>query len=98
MQKYRLSKTFTLHIKKNEFNSKKPDDMKPRNIFNPHPSIKAIAGWVNFNLLRLSKEINPYFVHGLNTEEVASKLDIESHKLFSDYTFVTWDGSNFDSH
>lgn len=42
-------------MKKKEFCLKDDTTIKSRNIFNPHMSVKAVGGWVNYNLLRLSK-------------------------------------------
>jgi hypothetical protein len=85
--------------KKDEYAIKKASDLKPRNIFNPHMSVKAILGWVNFNLLRIAKLVDESFIHGKNTEELSN--DIQKRiKLanFEEVTFLMWDGSNFDSH
>jgi hypothetical protein len=42
-------------------------DKKGRNIFNPTPTGKYVAGWMNFNMIRVSKIVNPSFIHGMNT-------------------------------
>jgi hypothetical protein len=41
---------------------------KSRNLFNPEDTNKAVPGWMNFNLLRISKAVNHSFIHGMNTE------------------------------
>jgi len=61
-------------MKKHEFALKSEDDRKPRNIFNPHHTIKATLGLINYNLLKLSKRLNKSFIHGMNTEQVAERI------------------------
>jgi hypothetical protein len=59
-----------------EFQVKNPSDVKPRNIFNPHASVKAILGLINFNLVRHYKRILPEsFIHGLSTEKLSLKIE-----------------------
>lgn len=62
-------------LKNNEYSLKKPSELKPRNIFNPHMSVKAILGWINFNLIKISKILYPYFVHGINTGDLSNKME-----------------------
>lgn len=66
-EKHLLDNRYTLCLKKHEFSLKPQNDRKARNLFNPTRSVKAILGWVNYNLLRISKTINPSFIHGKNT-------------------------------
>jgi hypothetical protein len=70
MKKFKLNNTYEMILKKHEFAFKKEKDLKPRNIFNPHMSIKAILGWINFNLIKLMKHMNKSFIHGMNTEDL----------------------------
>lgn len=95
--KHILDSSYTLCLKKHEFSLKNQLDRKARNLFNPTRSTKAILGWINYNLLKLSKVVNPSFIHGKNTGEVAEIIQLK-WKNTPDPVFVTWDGSNYDSH
>lgn len=55
MNSHKLVNEYELIQKNQEFHRAKSPDIKPRNIFNPDATIKAIAGWMNFNLLKIVK-------------------------------------------
>lgn len=46
-KKFKLENKFELIMKNNEFLIKDDESFRPRNLFNPHESIKAVLGLVN---------------------------------------------------
>jgi len=91
-----LSRDFTLMQKRDE--TSVMESAKPRNIFNPSPSVKAILGWLNHHLLKIlpmSRFANAFAIGKTNTEISAMILD--AVVVVESPTFVTYDGSSFDA-
>lgn len=55
-------------LKKDELYTKPVDSLKGRNLFNPPPMVKAVLGWLNYNLLSVAKTMFPEFISGMNME------------------------------
>lgn len=93
----RLCSTYEVMMKCHEFNATKaPEDIKPRNLFNPHFTIKAVLGLVNHNLIQLFKKAySPSFIQGMSTETIQ---DIIQNNYEEGMEFMMWDGSSFDAH
>jgi hypothetical protein len=72
-------------------------DIKPRNLFNPHETIKSIGGWMNKCLILIWKQNAPWFVHGCNITKLEKRFE-EALLNTPDSTFVSWDGASFDAH
>jgi len=83
--------------KSEEYGAKSKFDVKPRNLFNPHETIKAVLGLINFNMIKLVKLNNPSFIHGCNTSQLEDRFQESLHTL-SDPVMVKWDGSAYDAH
>jgi len=79
------------------------NSFRPRNIFSPHPSLKAGPGWVNKYMMKTIKKACPSFVSAMNNEELALYMNkylqplIRKHGVKKIKTIV-FDGSSHDSH
>jgi len=54
-------------LKKDE---KSLDPKRPRLIFDPHPSLKALGGWANMILIKAIKLVEPRFIQAENETEI----------------------------
>lgn len=88
----KLEQTYSLMQKSGEFNYEKRGAVRPRNLFNPGDTIKAIMGQYNHNSLRLIKKNLPQFIHGLSTGTLEKILKKKYEKV-NNPTFLTFDGS-----
>lgn len=72
-------------------------DIKPRNLFNPSPSLKALGSYLGQSLINWARENVFGFMVGYNTGDLCDALNAAYRKL-KDPVVVTWDGSNHDAH
>lgn len=93
----KITTAFELMQKGHETNIRHEDDVKPRGLFNPHATVKAVLGIVNQWLLHFAKQMYPELVLGLNCSQLEERFNTLYH-LFADPSYVSFDGASFDAH
>jgi len=72
-------------------------DTRPRCVFCPSNLVRCIGGYMTWLIIPMLKEMYPEFVHGLNAEKLAKKLERDSESIGTS-KFLEYDGSSHDSH
>lgn len=72
---------------------------RPRAIFNPKPSLKAIGSFIARFFIKLFKQIEPGYISGYNEQEIGKIITdrLKSCNQNLDHCY-SYDGSGHDSH
>jgi len=95
----RIDSKFELFVKPNEIHYDSIVEVRPRMIFNPSPSMKAVGAYLARIMIKLMKKIEPGFISGYSMSELADKMtDSRAIGKFIGDTVYSYDGASHDAH
>jgi len=100
LNKQKIDVNFELMSKTNEVHFDKLCDVRPRMIFNPSSSMKAVGAYLARIMIKIMKKVEHGFISGYSTNELSDKImKLRNNKAsFHDGNVYSYDGSSHDAH
>jgi len=101
LEKGFIPMNFQAFSKSNELHYDKPSKVRPRQLFNPSDSLKAVGGYVARLMIKVMKKVEPGFISGYSEKNLARRFLKLCHQKGIDPTsarFYSYDGSSHDAH
>jgi hypothetical protein len=74
-------------------------EVRPRMIFNPSSSLKAVGAYIARLMIKVIKSLEPGFISGYSTTNLGKKMsDLRAEGIFNDASVYSYDGSSHDAH